>query len=382
MMLNGKRIFLSVMIALLLVLVSTNFKLEIMDGPKLLWHSKKSSADSTKRSHTNESNIDVRGIYLNRTALKEENFEEYIDLVKSTELNAVVMDVKDDFGKLTYNSNSKTATSIGADQEPTVHDMQNLVNRLKKEGIYTIARIVVFKDPLLAEQKSDFAIKKKDGRIWQDDQNVKWIDPYKREVWEYMFDISEEVAAFGFDEIQYDYIRFPDNAAQVDQEVAFDNPSGQSTSDNVIDFIQHDIKRLDAYSVQLSADVFGLVTTARDDMGIGQKWEEIASYVDYISPMAYPSHYAEGSYGIDHPDDHPYDVMKHAIQDARERNETLKKKGKNPAIIRPWIQDFDFGRNYTAKDVRKQIKALNELGITQYLAWNAASEYNDAAYRR
>src|SRR5699024_11682450 len=97
----------------------------------LLWHSKKSSADSTKRSHTNESNIDVRGIYLNRTALKEENFEEYIDLVKSTELNAVVMDVKDDFGKLTYNSNSKTATSIGADQEPTVHDMQNLVNRLK-----------------------------------------------------------------------------------------------------------------------------------------------------------------------------------------------------------------------------------------------------------
>src|SRR5699024_6283914 len=177
-------------------------------------------------------------------------------------------------------------------------------------------------------------------------------------------------------------IRFPDNAAQVDQEVAFDNPSGQSKSDIFIGFLQDAHKRLDAYSVHLSADELGVVTRPRDDRGIGQKWEEVALYVDYISTMVYPSHYAEGSYGIDHPDDHLYDVMKHAIQDARERNETLKKKGKNPAIIRPWIQDFDFGRNYTAKDVRKKIKALNELGITQYLAWNAASEYNDAAYRR
>src|SRR5699024_8647417 len=114
----------------------------------------------------------------------------------------------------------------------------------KKEGIYTIARIVVFKDPLLAEQKSDFAIKKKDGRIWQDDQNVKWIDPYKREVWEYMFDISEEVAAFGVDEIQYDYIRFPDNAAQADQEVAFGNRWGESKADNLLAFLQHAHKRL------------------------------------------------------------------------------------------------------------------------------------------
>src|SRR5699024_1153788 len=113
--------------------------------------------------------------------------------------------------------------------------------------------------------------------------------------------------------------------------------------------------------VQLSADVFGLVTTARDDMGIGQKWEEMATRLDYISPMTYPSHYAEGSYGIDHPDDHPYDVMKHAIRDACERNETLREKGKKPAIIRPWIQDFDLQRSYTAKDVRRQIKALDEL---------------------
>ncbi|WP_163971119.1 putative glycoside hydrolase [Oceanobacillus halotolerans] len=324
---------------------------------------------------------EVKGIYLNRYAFKEDSIDDYIDLIKSTDLNAVVMDVKDDFGMLTYDSEVELANEINSDQNPTVEDMTALLERLKEEGIYTIARVVVFKDPYLAEQKSDFAMKRDDGTVWQDQKGVSWIDPYHKEVWQYVTNIAEEAATLGFDEIQYDYVRFPDNAQKVDQEVAFANSDDLAKDENIASFLRYSNEQLANQPVYVSADVFGLVTTAEDDMGIGQTWEKISQEIDYISPMTYPSHYAPNSYGIANPDDHPYDIMKQAMEDAVRRNNALEEKGEDPAIIRPWIQDFDFKRPYTEVDIQNQIKALEEQGITQYLVWNASSEYTENAFQ-
>ncbi|WP_170840625.1 putative glycoside hydrolase [Oceanobacillus limi] len=323
---------------------------------------------------------DVRGIYLNRNSIKEENVDKFINMVKSSNLNAVVIDVKDDYGKLTYDSEIDLANEIGSDTNPSVSDLEALINRFKEEDIYTIARIVTFKDPYLAEHKTDVALKRKDGSVWSDKAGTKWIDPYKKEVWEYVTDIAAEVSAHGIDEIQYDYIRFPENAKKVDQEVAFDNPNNTSKSDLITNYLEFSNEKLQDHPVYVSADVFGLVTSAGDDMGIGQKWEKISPLIDYISPMTYPSHYAPNSYGIDNPNDHPYDLMTKAMEDAIEKNKQLKNNGKSTATIRPWIQDFDLKRTYTEKDVRDQIKALTDQDIQQYLVWNAGNKYTESAF--
>ncbi|GIO25529.1 putative glycoside hydrolase [Ornithinibacillus bavariensis] len=325
--------------------------------------------------------VDVKGIYLNRTSIREENVQKYIDLIKSTNLNAAVIDIKDDNGKLTYNSNIELANEIGSNSNPAINDLKKTIKRFKDEGIYTIARIVVFKDPYLAENKGDYAMKRKNGTIWQDAAGTKWVDPYKREVWDYITSIAQEVSDSGFDEIQYDYIRFPENGKRVDQEVSFDNPDRLSKAENILAFLKHSNDKLKNEPVYVSADIFGLVTTATNDMGIGQIWENISPNVDYISPMTYPSHYAPGSYGISNPDRAPYEIMLQAMKDANMRNNKLKNQGLKAAVIRPWIQDFDYKSVYSIEDVQKQIKALHDQGITQYLIWNAGNVYTVEAFK-
>lgn len=320
---------------------------------------------------------DVKGVYLNRQAIKKENIQDYIDLLEESDLNTVVIDVKDDSGKLTYDSNIDVAKEIDADKDATVNDMRALVKRLKQEGIYTVARIVTFKDPYLAAHKQEWAIRGKDGDIWEDDSGVKWIDPYKRDVWKYTTAIAGEAADFGFDEIQYDYIRFPENAKQIDDEVTYDNLEDISKAENTTDFLKRSDEALGASPVRTSADVFGMVTSSEDDMGIGQRWEAISPHVDYISPMTYPSHYGDGIYGIEDPNDHPHELVEHAMKDAVSRN---KKLGDERAIIRPWVQDFDLERTYTVDDIKDQIRAMKEQGVEQYLVWNADSDYTKAAY--
>lgn len=325
--------------------------------------------------------VEVRGIYLNRTSIREENVQKYIDLIKSSNLNAAVIDVKDDYGKLTYDSNIDLANQIGSDNNPAVRDLNKLTQRFKDAGIYTIARIVVFKDPYLAANKQEYAIKRKDGTIWQDPSGTKWIDPYKEEVWHYITSIAKEASDSGFDEIQYDYIRFPERGKQVDQEVTFDNPNGLTKAENILSFLKNSEEQLKNQPSYVSADVFGLVTTATDDMGIGQLWENISPHVDYISPMTYPSHYAPGSYGVPNPDRAPYDIMARAMKDAKKRNAALEENGEETATIRPWVQDFDYLSNYTVQDVQKQIQAIEDQGITQYLIWNAGNVYTVDAFQ-
>ncbi|SHG45664.1 putative glycoside hydrolase [Ornithinibacillus halophilus] len=323
--------------------------------------------------------VDVKGIYLNPVSLREDKIDQFIDYVKATKLNAVVMDIKDDYGKLTYDSNIDMVNELGSDSNPPIKDLKAFIKRLKDEGIYTIGRIVVFKDPYLIEKRPEYAIKRNDGSIWKNGAGTPWIDPYKQDAWGYITNISKEIADSGIDEIQYDYIRFPENAKKVNLEVTYDNPENIDKQVVIQNFLKFSSEQLKDKPVYVSADVFGLVTSSNDDMGIGQNWESLSPYLDYISPMTYPSHYAPNTYGIGNPDAEPYELMKNAMQDAVTKNEKLKQNGEDPAIIRPWIQDFDYKRAYSVTDVKNQMKALEEQGVTQYLIWNAQNVYTKEA---
>jgi hypothetical protein len=303
-----------------------------------------------------------------------------IDLVDRTELNAMVIDVKNDSGQITYDSKVPAADESGSDTRRIIPDLKQLLAQLKEKQIYTIGRVVVFKDPYMASRKPEWAMRSKNGGIWRDRKGTAWVDPYLSDVWGYTLDIAREAAGLGFDEIQFDYVRFPDNGDQVDREVAFRNPNGWSKPEAIRRFLQQAKEELAPLGVWISADVFGLTPSASTDMGIGQVWEQIAQEVDVISPMIYPSHYRSGTFGIAHPDLEPYAIVQKAVSDSLGRNRRLLEANKQPAAVRPWLQDFTATwvkphRTYGNDEVRAQIEAAKSLGVDEYLLWNAGSTY-------
>lgn len=324
----------------------------------------------------------IRGIYVSGwVAGSKKPMERLIRLVDETDLNAMVIDVKNDYGKLSYRSSLPEVRAVGADREPQVRDMAGLLRRLKAKRIYTIGRVVVFKDPLLARAKPEWAFHTRTGALWRDQKGQPWVEPYHPEVRAYNIAIAKEAAALGFDEIQFDYVRFPDNGEAMDRIVRYRNPEGWTKREAIGRFLRDAREALHPSGTALSADVFGLVTTARDDMGIGQTWREIAPAVDVISPMVYPSHYDRGTYGIRHPDLAPSAIVRHALDDAGKRNRILSAEGKNPGRIRPWLQAFTASwlrphQPYRAGEIRAQIRAAEEAGVQQFLLWNPSCTYD------
>jgi len=324
---------------------------------------------------------DIKGIYVSPYALQGKKWERIKTLLKETDLNALVIDVKSDHGRITYPTNIETAKDIAADAAAKIGDLPSLLTPLKASNTYLIARIVTFKDPYLAAKKPEWAMKKKDGTVWRDKRGVSWIDPYNEEVWEYNIRIAEEAIAAGFDEVQFDYVRFPEQVGKVDREVVFRNPNGETKDQIIQRFLRTATQRVHQAGGFTSADVFGLTTTAKDGMGIGQKWELLAQEVDAISPMVYPSHYAKGSYGVRYPDLQPYRIVKEAIADAKRRNEALQRNKEQAAALRPWLQDFTAKwvkphQTYNRAEIQEQIRALEEQGVHQYLLWNPSSSYS------
>lgn len=325
---------------------------------------------------------DIRGIYVSGwIAGSKEPMERLIRLVDETDLNAMVIDVKNDYGQLTYRSSLPEVRAVGADRGAQVRDMAGLLRRLKAKRIYTIGRVVVFKDPLLARAKPEWAFHTASGALWLDRKGQPWVEPFRPEVRAYNIAIAKEAAALGFDEIQFDYVRFPDNGEAMDRVVRYRNPEGWTKQEAIGRFLRDARSALHPTGTALSADVFGLVTTARDDMGIGQTWREIAPAVDVISPMVYPSHYAGGTYGIRHPDLAPSAVVRHAMDDAGKRNRVLSAEGASPAKIRPWLQAFTAAwlrphQPYRARQIREQIRAAEEAGVKQFLLWNPSCTYD------
>ncbi|MWC30700.1 putative glycoside hydrolase [Paenibacillus sp. MMS18-CY102] len=322
----------------------------------------------------------VRGIYISGwVAGSPARMNQLSRLLRRTKLNAVVIDVKDDFGRLTYRSNVPAIKRMGSDRRPAVTNMKHVLSKLHHEGIYTIGRVVVFKDPYLAQKQASWAIYNKNGSVWKDGHGRPWVDPYRTEVWNYNINVAKEAASLGFDEIQFDYVRFPEGIRT--KPVKFANSEGWSRAEAIHRFLHTAKQPLHRLGVKVSADVFGLVTSTSDDMGIGQSWRAVSTEVDAISPMVYPSHYSDGMYGIAHPDMQPYAVVSHAMADAKRRNGHLSQSGLKPAVIRPWLQSFTATwvhphLSYGQREIDQQIKALHDQGVEDYLLWNASCKYN------
>ncbi len=325
--------------------------------------------------------VKARGLYVTGHSVAHPRYETILEMVKTTELNSLVIDVKDDHGHVTYDSQLEIVQELNANRSHPIKDLEAVVDELHEKGIYTIARVVVFKDPYLAEKRPEWSITKNEGGLWRDPSGAAWVDPFQRKVWDYAIAVSREAARAGFQEIQFDYVRFPENAHRVDREAYYPAQDELEKDEVIREFLIYAGEKLEDYDVFLSADVFGVIATSWGDSDrIGQTWEAISPYVDIICPMVYPSHYGPGYFGFDVPDANPGGTVKRAMIDSVKRNAALE----DPAIIRPWLQNFTASWirgniRYGPKEIREQIEVALKLGIDEYLLWNAGNNYQPEA---
>jgi hypothetical protein len=303
-----------------------------------------------------------------------------IDVAEQTEINALVIDVKDDRGFVLYRSRVPLAQQIGADtMRPMTHKrLRAVLDSMRVHNIFPIARIVVAKDPLLAEHKLEWAIKRKsDLKPWRDKHGKPWLDPNQRGIWQYAVDLAHEAYDLGFSEVQFDYVRFPDEQSLI-REATFPLAHGRHRADVIREQLGFTREQLKQLGIPMTIDVFGLTATDTTDMGIGQRWEAFVDRADVVLPMVYPSHFAPGTYGLGNPNAHPYETIDHAIKDMKQRNAPIS----DAAKIVPWYQDFTLGPpHYYAAQVRAQIKAGYDNGIYSWILWNPGSRYTVSALR-
>lgn len=296
---------------------------------------------------------EVRAIYITAATAHTGRMEELMKLVKKTDLNAVVIDVKDENG------------------DQLDDQLRVLVRRLRFLKIFPIARLSVFQDNGLAKKIPALAIKNEDGSLWRDRGGRYWLDPANKEGWDYTLAFTKEVAAAGFGEINLDYIRYPT-----------DGYRGNVEKDVILEFsrfLKEGLKK-DYPEVKLTADVFGYALLRSDDLGIGQSVPEMAQIFDEVCPMVYPSHYDSGNFNFENPADHPYEVVYETLKKGKE---IFAEKNIPFTNIRPWIQDFNLGAIYTPEMVRAQMKAVTDIGLTQgWMVWNPNNKYREAIFEK
>jgi hypothetical protein len=325
----------------------------------------------------------IKALYVNAWAFGSQKLWQLVRLADETEINAFVIDVKDDTGCLLYPSAVPTAEQIGANKCVRAKDAKARLDTLATHGIYPIARIVVAKDPLLAERKGSWSVKDRDtGGLWRDRINIAWVDAYNDSVWIYSAQLAQEAAQMGFQEVQFDYVRFPDEPRERMATAIFPaHRPGQTQREAVREHVALLKDRLKPYGVPVTFDIFGLtasVTTG--DLGIGQVWEDFVSVADVVLPMVYPSHYYRGAFGYAWPNGQPYHIVRSALMDALQRSRPLP----GSAEIRPFLQAFTLGRRlprYTPFEIREQIRAAEDLGITSWVLWNPRSVYQRGSLR-
>ncbi len=316
--------------------------------------------------------VPVKGIYVTSwTAGIEDYINPLIGLCDRTELNAMVIDVKDATGYVAYQPDVAMVREMKL-WEKRIPDVEALMERLREHGIFPIARIVCFNDPLLAQKAPHLAVQHKDGGLWKDRYGASYTNPYNREVWEYLVQVAEDAVRRGFREIQFDYVRFPTDGIIAD--AVYPGKAGLQ-EDAIAAFLQYARERLHPLGAWVSADVFGHALDQKGDAGIGQRIEKVCQSVDIVCPMIYPSHYESGSYGINNPDTNPYDTVTFATKDA-----TRRFSG-NGALYRPWLQDFDFPSSYGVAEVKAQIEAVEQQGYSEWILWDPFLKYHEGALR-
>ena len=326
--------------------------------------------------------VQARGIYLTKYSASNDRLDKLIEMTKRTKINTFVIDVKDDKGHMLFPTKAAEKYSPEANKHATVKDIEALMKKLKENNIYTVARIVSFKDPTYTRHHPDRAIIYKDsGKPFTNSDGLIWASAYDKVLWEYNLEVSKEAAEAGFNEIQFDYVRFPaSDGGKLDKSLDYRNTEGESKPQAIQEYLKYAREQLAPLNVYISADVYGLVGSVADDMSLGQYWEAVSNVVDYICPMMYPSHYANRTYGLPVPDAYPYETVFNSAKDSAARNKNIE----TPGTIRPWIQDFTApwvpGHiKYSDKQVKEQIKALEENGIQEYLLWNAGNTYSEGA---
>ena len=311
---------------------------------------------------------EVRGVHVTMAlASLDGKLEEYLELTDEG-LNTIQLDVKDENGEVGFVPSAvPLASQVGAARP--YYRPREVARLIHAKGVYLIGRVVVFEDPHLAEGAPELAIKNADGSVWRNDAGLGWTNPYNRKVWDYNVSIAEVAARAGFDEIQFDYVRFPSDGDI--ENAVFPGKTATAPGWVIAQFVHYAAKRLKPLGVRVSADVFGLAATR--DLGIGQVPKRLAKYVDAIYPMVYPSHYGSGEYGLDDPNGTPGDTVAYSLTHFRR-----ELRGGKAQLI-PWLQDFSYGRTYGLAEVQDQIDATRQLGARGYLLWNPLGVYTPGA---
>jgi hypothetical protein len=318
----------------------------------------------------------VKAIYMSGWVAGSKDFRNsLVKIVDETELNSVVIDVKDSTGRLSFHTNNPEIEKIGS-PENRIRDIRGLTTLLHSKNIYIIGRVSVFQDPYLTKLKPEWAIKRlSDGGVWKDRKGLSFLDPTNKNVHDYILSIAKTAYEEGFDEINFDYIRYPSDGNMKD--INYNLKTGQTRADNMEAFFKYlstEIKKVD--NIHISGDVFGLTTEAKDDMGIGQVWEKAIPYFDYLCPMVYPSHYPAGHAGYKNPSLYPYEVINRALIGAVNKTKAVNQ---DISKIRPWLQDFDLGATYTKDLVRAQMKATYNNGLDSWMLWDPSNKYTPSA---
>lgn len=354
-----------------------------------------SQSDALKKNNdknTNENKVDypkdgVKGIYVTSNSTQGKKMDELVKFIKDSNLNTMVIDVKDDTGNITMklNTGNKQVDKNTLD----IVDGKKLLKKLDDNNIYPIARIVTFKDTKLANEHPEWTFKNSDGSVWTNGKGDSFVNPFMKEVWKYDIDVAKAAAKAGFQDIQFDYVRFPEGFENQADSLTYNKgeyknsqmSSGDQRVDTITKFLEYANKELKPMGVNVSADVFGYSALVENAPGIGQSFPKISKNVDAISSMIYPSHWSNGDFGLQAPDTEPYKTVNRYIQ---KENSLLDTLGKDKPISRPWIQDFTASYlgagnyiDYDTRAISEEVQALKDNGVNEFLLWNAGNDYTE-----
>ncbi|MGX0243946.1 putative glycoside hydrolase [Staphylococcus hominis] len=354
-----------------------------------------SQSDALKKNNdknTNENKVEypkdgVKGIYVTSNSTQGAKMDELVKFIKDSNLNTMVIDVKDDTGNITMklNTGNKQVDKNTLD----IVDGKKLLKKLYDNNIYPIARIVTFKDTKLANEHPEWTFRNSDGSVWTNGKGDSFVNPFMKEVWKYDIDVAKAAAKAGFQDIQFDYVRFPEGFENQADSLTYNKgeyknsqmSSGDQRVDTITKFLEYANKELKPMGVNVSADVFGYSALVENAPGIGQSFPKISKNVDAISSMIYPSHWSNGDFGLQAPDTEPYKTVNRYIQ---KENSLLDTLGKDKPISRPWIQDFTASYlgagnyiDYDAKAISEEVQALKDNGVNEFLLWNAGNDYTE-----
>lgn len=336
----------------------------------------------------------VKAIYMTQCVVGTPSFrKKLVDLVDTTELNSIIIDIKDFSGTIGFQTKSPLLASASM-KGCGAYDMKEFIASLHEKRIYVIGRITVFQDPFYTKTYPEQAVQSKQGGVWKDRKGLSFIDVSSKAYWDVVVALSKESYELGFDELNYDYVRYPSDGNMSD--TLYVNPNKQVALETFFKYLHEKVSPL---GVVTSADLFGMTTVAYDDMGIGQMLERALPYFDYIAPMVYPSHFAKGFNGYPNPNKNVYGVIAHSMGEAVKRAEATttriaffgaepiastspklyKKPAYSRAVLRPWLQDFSYGGVYGPKEVKDQIKATYDVGLTSWMLWSPSNRYTGSA---